>query len=519
MKIKKIISIILFELLLFSSCSSNQNIDLPQQNNEYSQPIFNEKAENVIKTETVYVNLGSSGNLKKITVTDWLHAEKSGVYIDDVSVLDNIKNIKGNSLPQRENGILRWHMDENDLYYTGTTNKTPPVLFSVEYFLNGNAIDPEELAGKSGDVVLRIKIRNNLFKEIFINGERYTVSLPTVAAGGIILPGDIFTDVEVRNAQSFNDGSKQLVAFATLPGINESLGFNSNSTDGFTDMLTAEEIVLKAKAENFSLENIYFAVLPLASLNFDLAMPESVDDVGAAISAIKAFRDSVQKLDPDRIIYSLISDEKKMSTLLGAVNDASVLYDENRNLIELAGKYSTPENIAVIQRLIEVLNTPEVKAMLEVISDPEVQSFITGLPIIMDNFGDIEPLLSELQKDLSRPEVQAELSDLTQTVEKLSEITKVISENEREIDAIFSALDGNGGQSLEALLESINPEDFELLEDKYSNVVEDSETIAALAEEWLKFGSEYGLFSGKAEDMSVSLMFIYKTDVIRPAIS
>ena len=93
MKIKKIISIILFVLLLFSSCSSNQNIDLPQQNNEYSQPIFNEKAENVIKTETVYVNLGSSGNLKKITVTDWLHAEKSGVYIDDVSVLDNIKNI------------------------------------------------------------------------------------------------------------------------------------------------------------------------------------------------------------------------------------------------------------------------------------------------------------------------------------------------------------------------------------------------------------------------------------------
>lgn len=519
MKIKKIMPIFLLPLLLFFSCGRDENIDFLQQNNDYPQPIFTEKAENVIKSETVYINLASSGNLKKITVSDWIHTEKSGVYVDDVSILDNIKNVKGNSQPQRENGVLRWHMDENDLYYSGTTNKTPPILFSVEYFLNGNAIEPEELAGKSGETVISIKIRNNLFKEIYIDGERYTVSLPTVAAGGMVLPGDIFTDVEVKNAQSFNDGSKQLVAFATLPGINESLGFTANSTHGFTDMFTADEIVIKAKAENFRLENIYFAVLPLASLNFDLAMPESVDDVGAVVSAIKAFRDSVQELDPDKIIYSLISDEKKMSSLLGAVNDASVLYDENRNIIELAGKYSSPENIAALQRLIEVLNTPEVKAMLEVISDPEVQSFITGLPIITENFGDVEPLLTELQKDLSRPEVQLELSSLPHTVEKLSKITKVLSENEREIDAIFSALDGSGTQSLEALVESINPEDFELLENKYGDVVEDSELITALAKEWLEFGGEYGLFGGGADNMSVSLMFIYKTEVIRPAVS
>lgn len=505
--------------MFLSSCGRSDGVvELSQNVNSVNQNFF-EKADRVSKAETVYVNLDSSGKLRKITVSDWIHSNRGGVYVDDISILDNIKNIKGNTNPQISGNKLRWHMDEKDLYYSGTTNKVPPILFDIEYYLDGRRIAPENIAGKSGEVIIRIIIRNNLYKEVTVNGDKYTVTLPAVAFGGMILPGNIFSEIEVKNAQFFNDGSKYLVGFATIPGFNESFGLADKSTDGITGLFAANEITVKAYAENFSLENIYFAVVPLATLNFDLMMPEAVGDVGTAVNTLKAFRDAVEKLDPDRIIYSLIKDEAKVNSLIGAVNDASVLYDNNRNLIDLIGKYSTPENIAAMRRLIEILNTPEVKAMLEVISDPEVQSFITGLPVIMENFGDVEPILSELQKDLSRSEVQEELSYLPQTMETLSDITTVLSENEKEIDAIFSALDGNNADSLESLLESINPEDLESLEDKYGGVVEDSDLLIALAEEWLKFGREYGLFSGNADDMSVSLMFIYKTESIRNVIS
>ncbi len=505
-------------LFIFSSCSKNQEISL-RENNESRQTVYSEKALNVTKTETVYVSLDSSGALKKITVSDWLHTDKASVYVDDVSILDDIKNIKGTSAPQIDGDKLRWHMDEQDLYYSGTTNKTPPVLFDVEYYLDGNKITSQNIAGKSGEVTIVIKIRNNLLKEVTVNNKKFTVSLPAAVLGGMILPGDIFTDVSVKNAQSFNDGTKQLVAFATIPGFTESLGFSSASATDMLQPFVSDEIVIKAYADNFTLENMYFGVIPFATLNFDMLMPESLGDAGNAVAAVKAFRDALQSLDPDRIIYSLISDEAKMNSLLGAANDASALYEENKNLVELAGKYSTPENISALKKLIEILNTPEVKAMLELISDPEVVSFISGLPAITEKFGDIEPLLNELQKDLSRPEVQKELSNLPQTLETLSQITDVLSQNKRELDTLFDALDGNSGQSLESILNGINTEEIENLENKYGDVIEDSDLLVVLAEEWLKFGAEYGLFSGKEENMSYTLMFIYKTDSIRPAVS
>lgn len=515
---KKIVSVMLMPLLIFSSCGRNDIKTVSAVDSDtVKQSYYSEKAGSVSKTETVYVNLDASGKLKKITVSDWLHTDKDKVYIDDISELDNIENIKGDTVPEKTGTSLRWQMDERDLYYSGTSGKTPPVMFDVEYYLDGKAVTPENIAGKSGEAVIKIKIRNNLFKEVNIDGKKYTVTLPAAVVGGMLLPGNVFSDVVVKNAQTFNDGTKQLVAFAAVPGFNQSLGLEAS--DEITDFFTADEITVSAYAENFSLENMYFGVIPFASLNFDTAMPEALGDAGTAVTALKAVRDALRKLDPDRIIYSLISDEARMNSLLGAMNDASDLYEENQNLLELAAKYSTPENIAALRQLVEIMNTPEVRAMLEVISDPEVQSFITGLPVILDSFGDIEPLLNELRKDLSRSEVQKELTNLPQTMATLSEITSVLAENKKEIDAISSALDGNAGQSLQSVLDGINTDELESLEDKYGAVVEDSELIVALAEKWLEFGNEYGLFSGKPSDMSCSLMFVYKTEGIRVYVS
>lgn len=521
MILKKITAaFLLLSMFVLSSCGNNSEIsDEAQPQTEYAQPVYTEKAGNIIKTETVYVNLDSSGNIQKINVSDWIHTDRSGVYVDDVSSLENIVNIKSEIQPDLTADTLRWHMETTDLYYSGTTDKTPPVTFSVEYFLNGSKIQPEQLAGQSGEVKINIKITNGAVKKVAVDGREYTVSLPVIAVGGMILPEAVFSDVDIKNAQSFSDGTKQLVAFVSMPGFDESLGFSENEIGGFADMITADEITVTAHAENFSLENIYFAVLPVASLNFDMAMPEAVNDVKSAVSALKSFQNALNELDPDKIIYSLLTDEAKVSSLLGAVNDASELYENNRNLLELAGKYSTPENAETVRILIETLNSPEVKEMMSVIADPEVQDFITGLPIIMETFGDVTPLLEEIQKDLARPEVQSELSNLPETVKKLTDIAKVISENEKEIDAVLSALDGSGGQSLETLLEGINPDDFDFSDDKYGDIAENSDLLVALAEEWLKFGSEYRLFTDAAEEMSVSLMFIYKTPVIKHTVS
>ena len=65
----------------------------------------------VKKSETVYVNMDNSGDVKDITVTDWLHTDKGQVKVSDTSSLKNITNVKSNIKPVSENGGITWHMD------------------------------------------------------------------------------------------------------------------------------------------------------------------------------------------------------------------------------------------------------------------------------------------------------------------------------------------------------------------------------------------------------------------------
>lgn len=508
---KTVVGFILVITLIFSSCGNEEVKENQKNQTDLSQPSYSEKAQNAIKSETVYINLDSSGNVEKILVSDRLSVEKSGVYVDDVSNLENIKNIKSEIAPDTSSGTLRWHMQSTELYYSGTTDSEPPISYEINYFLNGEKISAQEISGKNGEIKIQIRIKNNAIRNVTVDGKAYSVSLPVVVAGGMILSASIFKNINLENAQSFSDGSKHLVAFASIPALNESLGLKSEN--GITDAITADEITVTATASNFSLENMYFAVIPLASLNYNIELPDSASEINNAINSINGLKKAFDEIDPNRIIFSLLSDESKVNSLLTALNEASNLYESNRYLIELADKYSTPENVKLLQTLIETLNSPEAKAMLSVISTPEVQSFISDLPAFIEAFENIKPLLEEIHKDLSDSEVQNEIANLPETADRLSNISKIFSENQKEINSILSMLDGNGVHSLELLFKNINPDDFSFGE--YGELIENSDLTFALVEEWLKYGREYRLFTDAADDMSTSLIFIYKTSSIK----
>ena len=73
------------------------------------------------KEETVYAFLDWQGQLKSATVSEWLHNEQGFRQTADQSILENIKNIKGDDLPEQNGTSLMWNSDEHDLYYQGTT--------------------------------------------------------------------------------------------------------------------------------------------------------------------------------------------------------------------------------------------------------------------------------------------------------------------------------------------------------------------------------------------------------------
>lgn len=517
MKAKRIIALLLAAMMLLCTACSGKGDDTTTTNDgqdEYIQPSYDTAAGSVTKTETVYVNLKANGDVSKVSVSDWLHTDKNEVYVDDMSDLENITNVKSKVTPVTDGEKLRWNMPDTDLYYSGTTDRELPISVQLKYYLDGKEIKPEDLAGKSGAVKIDIKMINNASKDGFVNGKKHKVYLPMLVVGGMVLPEGTFSGVTVKNGQSIGDGSKEIVVFTGMPGFSESLGFSENDLGDLGGLVIGSEASVTATVENFSLGNLYFAALPIASLNLDIAAPETVDDLKSTLAALKTFQNALNKIDPDKLLYSMITDKDKVTTLMNTLTKTIEVYKKNQNLVKMLGKYATPENAEAIKTLLESLNDPDVQNALKILADPTVQKLFNKLPGIMEGFEAVSPLLNEMQADLAKPEVKAELDNLPETMKTLSEISDTLNANSKEINAIVALLSDDGTDMVNTLLESIDLDDFKGLGDKYGSLVSDGDVLVALVQEWLNYGKDYGLFTKSAEGMKTSLSFILTTESI-----
>ena len=517
MKAKRIIALLLAAMMLLCTACSGKGDDTTTTNDgqdEYIQPSYDTAAGSVTKTETVYVNLKANGDVSKVSVSDWLHTDKNEVYVDDMSDLENITNVKSKVTPVTDGEKLRWNMPDTDLYYSGTTDRELPISVQLKYYLDGKEIKPEDLAGKSGEVKIDIKMINNSSREGVVNGKKHKVYLPMLVVGGMVLPEGTFSGVTVKNGQSIGDGSKEIVVFTGMPGFSESLGFSEKDLGDLGGLVIGSEASVTATVQNFSLGNLYFAALPIASLNLDIAAPETVDDLKSTLAALKTFQNALNKIDPDKLLYSMITDKDKVTTLMNTLTKTIEVYKKNQNLVKMLGKYATPENAEAIKTLLESLNDPDVQNALKILADPTVQKLFNKLPGIMEGFEAVSPLLNEMQADLAKPEVKAELDNLPETMKTLSEISDTLNANSKEINAIVALLSDDGTDMVNTLLESIDLDDFKGLGDKYGSLVSDGDVLVALVQEWLNYGKDYGLFTKSAEGMKTSLSFILTTESI-----
>ncbi|MBR2730805.1 MAG: hypothetical protein IKD72_02320, partial [Clostridia bacterium] len=218
MKTKRIAALLLAVCMLcglLTACGKSEETDATtapaaQTPVTVEQPVFEKAAEKVNKTETVYVNLDSAGKTTQISVSDWLHTDAPEVYVDDITDLKDVTNVKSDILPVINGEQLRWNLPETDLYYSGTGERALPLSFEISYTLNGKPVTAEEIAGKSGDVTFTVSMKNTEFKDITVEGQKHRVYLPLLVVGGAILPEGTFSGVEVTNGQSIGDGSKEM---------------------------------------------------------------------------------------------------------------------------------------------------------------------------------------------------------------------------------------------------------------------------------------------------------------------
>lgn len=184
------------------------------------------------KDETVYVLAGADGAVQKIIVSDWIKNTLGSASLSDKSELSGVENVKGDETYTMNGDHMRvWDAEGNDIYYQGSIEKELPVQMTVSYTLDGKMIDPSDLAGKSGHVVIRFDYQNNQYETVKIDGKEETIYVPFAMLTGMLLDSDHFQNIEVSNGKLINDGDHTAVIGIAFPGLQSNLNLSKDKLE------------------------------------------------------------------------------------------------------------------------------------------------------------------------------------------------------------------------------------------------------------------------------------------------
>lgn len=241
----------------------------------------NLKEKDVDKDETVYVFAKANGDVDNILVNETLKNRDKNDKIEDTTDLKDIVNVKGDETFTQNGNKITWDAAGNEISYQGTTDKQLPVSVKATYYLDGNEISPEDLAGKSGKVKIRLDYTSNETVTKDVNGKDEDISVPFVAVSGMVL-GDNFTNIQVTNGKYLAQGESNIVVGYAVPGL------DSGVKDAAKDLDTEipDYVEVSADVTDFSLDMTVTMLVNGSEMDYsgDLDLTD-LDDLTEALSS------------------------------------------------------------------------------------------------------------------------------------------------------------------------------------------------------------------------------------------
>ena len=207
----------------------------------------------VSDNESVYVLTDAAGGVEKIIVSD------------------RIKEANGTESATQTPG-------QRDL----------PVDVSFRYRLDGQEIAPEDLAGKSGRVEIRIDYSNNAYEMKEINGKTEKLYVPFLTVSALLLDNEHFSNVSVENGKLVNDGSRTVVVGYALPGMNESLALPED-----VDLTLPDHVTVCADAKDFTLGSVYTLTANNLFNDFDENDPDAMEKLVSSMNELSDAMDQI----------------------------------------------------------------------------------------------------------------------------------------------------------------------------------------------------------------------------------
>lgn len=521
-KLRKILSALLAVVMIFSltACGKKQSETQPTQT-EIKPPIkqvsYDKAAQNAAKNETVFVNMTPEGKVTLKTVTDWLHTDTPETYIDDVSDLTGITNVKSDVQPvKNSDGTIRWNMETTDLYYRGTTDKELPVNFKIDYYLDGKQTTVENVAGKNGQVKMVITMTNESSKEVEIDGKKTRIYTPFICAGGMIFDENVFSNITVENGKIIGDGTKEIALLVGTPGLKESLNLSDELLKQLGDFDFTSTYTITVDTQKFELSNMIFAAIPLSAIisEIDNTLPGTITDVKAQLGNIQMIIDKLNSMNVSELAKNLFSNADNLAELTASIGKVTKVYNDNKALIDVLEKYMTDENLKAIKQFIDDTENVDFNEVVNLLSNPILQRFFKQLPDLAKDMQGVMPIIDGLSKDLSDPEVQKAIDNLPQTIATLKELKKAVDDNQELFNTLSNTFDDKTVAQLKDLMDSLDGMIDKQTVEKYMGLIDNADELISRTEAWIKVGQEYRIFTSAKEGMQTSVMFVFETSPI-----
>lgn len=270
------------------------------------------------KTETVYSVLNSDGSISDTIVSSWLHDEDGINNIKETLNLTDVKNIKSNEKPSKDGNTYTWNAKGNDVYYEGTATKQLPVSVKIRYELDGQEMSAKDMEGKSGHLKLMISFTNNYSEVKNINGKSIVVH-PSYLAGGMLnMSTGKFSNVKCESGKIVNDGTNEMLAFANIPGLNETL--KSAGLDKVNNQLgISDDVTVEADVNDFDLGSIMVGMTNEIDLASELGEIGSVSELTDGIDQLIEADD--QLIDGSKQLYDGTTQLKEQAAPLTGSSD------------------------------------------------------------------------------------------------------------------------------------------------------------------------------------------------------
>lgn len=261
MRIKRYINILLISLLVFSLLPAVTFANDSTDSGRYST-----------KDEVIYGKLNGNGKPINMYVVNSFNVTKPGEFVDYGKYTD-IRNLTDLSTIE-QSGKREVHFEANeDFYYQGELEKNVlPWNFSITYLLDGQKMEPAELAGESGKLEIQITTSANINVDpVFFDYYLLQISMK--------LDTSVFENILAPKGTEAKDGKDSMISFNVMPGEEEEIIVSANVKKLEMDPIDIVAIPANLAIEGPDTDNLTSDIQQLA---------DAISDIHSGIGSLKS---------------------------------------------------------------------------------------------------------------------------------------------------------------------------------------------------------------------------------------